>query len=625
MYRDNFAPEMPPELSQSLLRFFDASIDHILRHQDAERYLADLGDIVQISGIGEWFDASMPFWMLGRSVWNRVPLPSCNFQCAPLPAPQRNSPCPCGSDKKFKRCCQPFENEHTLSLEETLPIPRLAVEHFTKQQRQAAAKSAPAEVRLALAAYELETQHPGKARTLLLTMLKKGGLSAELQADAVPLLGSAYTALGHLDAGEKKLTALAPTLKPEAALHAYFWLTSRCLDDGRPQEAMAHVLHAEYLDPESLITGILKTLCLRELGADAQAQRTAQEWLLVAREIGEEEAIELLEEQASLAVLDGHASNDADWDRDPMDEEDTQPSDEAFALFGVPDEVLRPLVALLKEALDRPLYPVHFEPGPPSADGSETQWMLALPDPVEKAQAAFYQSGGAQNVLDVELIRRHSPLLQSPDFLEQLDAFAGAPMNRLQEQFNDALYEQQDRVLSHILDALPAVGQLPWTWLEHRPVLRLMMEMAMSQEDPDAEIELLSQLLALCPNDNLGARAPLVNALLREVRDAEALAICERYPDDALAETHYGRVLALVRLNRLHEAEQALASAHKSLPKVLTYLVANKRKEPRLNPHGITIGGADQAWYYRQEMRETFLATPGALSWMDNTRKKRLR
>lgn len=32
----------------------------------------------------------MPYWMLGRSIWNQMPLPCRHFQCAPLPAPQRN-------------------------------------------------------------------------------------------------------------------------------------------------------------------------------------------------------------------------------------------------------------------------------------------------------------------------------------------------------------------------------------------------------------------------------------------------------------------------------------------------------------------------------------------------------
>lgn len=625
MYPDDTVPELSPELSYSLMRFLEASVEHILAHQDAERYFAELDDIVEASGLGAWFTVDMPFWMLGRSVWNRVPLPAQQFQSAPLPAPRRNDPCPCGSGSKYKRCCQPFESEHTLSLEASLPIAQIAVEHFTQPQRQAAAKSAPAEVRFALAVDELEAQHPGKARNLLLDLVKRGGLSTERQTEAVQLLGNAYALLGHFNAGEKQLKALVPTLKPDAAAQALCWLATRCLDDDRPQDALAYVLHAEGLVPDHLVVGILKTLALRELGDDAQAQRTAQEWLPVALEVGDEDAIELLEEQASLAALnDAIASNDADWEPTPPDKVKLRAIDEeAYALLGIPEPLLRPLVALLEEALKQPLAAVHFDPGPPPAEDERAHWVLVLPEAVEQAQAAFYQAGVTQSVLDAELIRRHPALLQSLDFLELLEEFIGDPTDPLQARFNAALFEQQERVLSHLLDALPAGGQLPWEWPEHRPVLRLLMEIALDQEDLTDYIAQLSRLLELCPNDNLGVRAPLVNTLLQEGRDTEALAICERYPDDLLPETRYGRVLALLRLNRLHDAEQALAGAYQALPKVLTYLVASqRRKQPSPDPHGTTIGGAEQAWYYREEMRDTFLATPGALSWIDNTRKK---
>lgn len=622
-YDDEHA-EISPELAFSIGQFLEASVQHILTHQDAERYFAELDGLIKRTGVEAWFDASMPFWAVARSIWNAVPLPSQNFRCAPLPDPRRNDPCPCGSGKKYKRCCQSLVTDHTMHLVDDMPVIHLAVTGFTLKQRQAAAKSAPAKVRLAVAEQELEQRHPGKARTLLLALLRKGSLEAELQGEAVRLIGHAYDELGHLAAGEKAMNELVPQLTPLAASVALNWLASRCLADARPADALAHVLYAESLDPDSLVNGILKTGCLRDLGADAEAQRTAQAWLPVARELGDQEAVELLEEQASMATWPPAFDEGAWHSEAEADEETVAHSDDILSIFGAPDELLRPIAGLLKAAYRQPLYPVHFDPGPPGPEGDAAQWVLGLPPEVEKAQAAFYQAGEAQSPLDPALIRRYPALLQSPDFLERLDTFTGASLSKVQEQFNEALYRQEDRLLAHILAALPAGGQLPWAWLEHRPVLRLHWQSAVSQDDPANKIEMLSRLLRLCPTDNLGVRAPLVNALLRAGEDEAALAICERFPDDALAETRYGRVLALVRLNRLHEAEQALAEAYRALPKVLNYLVANKRKQPSLNPHGITIGGADQAWYYRQEMRDVFLATPGILGWMDNT-KKRLR
>ena len=68
--------------------------------------------------------------------------------------------------------------------------------------------------------------------------------------------------------------------------------------------------------------------------------------------------------------------------------------------------------------------------------------------------------------------------------------------------------------------------------------------------------------------------------------------------------------------------EEALASAYRALPKVLNYLIAEKRKQPKLDPQGMIIGGADQAWYYRQDMRDVFEATPGMLAWLKRTKQR---
>lgn len=620
-------PEIPEALEEAILAFLEQSIRHILRHEDAERYFQAIGEIARRSGMTEWFDPEMPWWEIARSVWNATPLPAHGFHNAPLPEPKRNDPCPCGSGKKYKRCCQPLQSGHAMSLAEEMPIARIAVSHFTQKQRQAAAKQAPPKVRLLVAEHEFEQNHPGKARKLLLALLDKGGLDEELQAHAVQLLGDVYEALGHLSAGETALLERVPRLKPQAAAAARHWLTSQALEDGRADEALAHLLHAEQLDPDNLINGMLKVVCLRSLGADAEAQRAAQEWLPLAHELGDQEAIDLLEEQALLPHLEdvaddlGEAWGD-DWGDEEEDDEALAREDSLLNLFGPDAATLAAITELLQEAHRQPLHPVHFEPGPPDGDDKRSRWVMIAADAVEKTNALLYDDPDGIDPLDAPLIRRHPDLLQNPAFLEALDANTGMAMDATQAAFNQALSRQMERLLDHIMVALPEGGQLPWEWLEHRPVLRQMMVRALEQQEPQALIDGLSRVLALCPNDNLGIRAPLINCLLQAGHDAEALAIAEQYPQDHLAETRYGRVLALVRLGRLHDAEQALREAHAALPKVLNYLIAKKRKRPKLDPHGIEIGGNDQAWYYREEMRDVFLATPGMIGWLESTKKR---
>ncbi|QTF91328.1 SEC-C metal-binding domain-containing protein, partial [Halomonas sp. BM-2019] len=143
--------EIPAGLERSLNAFFEASLRHILQHESADAYFEALDEIVRRCGLTEWFDAQMPYWGIARTLWNAAPLPSRGFRPAPLPEPKRNDPCPCGSGKKFKRCCQPLLGEHPAGLAEELPILRIALSLFTAQQRKAAARKGPPRLRLMLA------------------------------------------------------------------------------------------------------------------------------------------------------------------------------------------------------------------------------------------------------------------------------------------------------------------------------------------------------------------------------------------------------------------------------------------------------------------------------------------
>jgi hypothetical protein len=64
-----------------------------------------------------------------------------------------------------------------------------------------------------------------------------------------------------------------------------------------------------------------------------------------------------------------------------------------------------------------------------------------------------------------------------------------------------------------------------------------------------------------------------------------------------------------------------LGAALEFLGKIPRYLIAKRIKKPKLNPDGIMFGGDDQAWNYREEMRDDWLETHGALEWLKNAEK----
>ena len=57
-------------------------------------------------------------------------------------------------------------------------------------------------------------------------------------------------------------------------------------------------------------------------------------------------------------------------------------------------------------------------------------------------------------------------------------------------------------------------------------------------------------------------------------------------------------------------------TAAEHLPLVLDFLVRDRVAKPPIDPMGVTMGGKDEAWLYRESMRKTWLATEGMLEWL---------
>jgi tetratricopeptide (TPR) repeat protein len=211
----------------------------------------------------------------------------------------------------------------------------------------------------------------------------------------------------------------------------------------------------------------------------------------------------------------------------------------------------------------------------------------------------------------------------SVDVLDDL----GAALNLLRESglfwSTDALVEGLGRRCAGILDRaltdVPAGSHLPWAMPQNRAALRMESRLGMALISTRREADAFEQemrLLRLNPGDNHGVRASVMNRLLSAGRDEEAVALAERYPDDAIVEVAYGSVLALYRLGRHADALAALETARNMSPKVVDYLVRGRVRKPSLDGHYLRHGGDDEAWYYREHMREIWVAVPGLLAWL---------
>jgi hypothetical protein len=103
----------------------------------------------------------------------------------------------------------------------------------------------------------------------------------------------------------------------------------------------------------------------------------------------------------------------------------------------------------------------------------------------------------------------------------------------------------------------------------------------------DGALEVFEHLVALSPNDNLGARALVVGCHFELKEPEGVLSVCRQFPDDAMEQLVYG---------------EALDIATKCYPLIAAELLKTKHKQPKgVDGQHITLGGPDQAYVYWQD------------------------
>lgn len=605
---EDFADAVSETVSAQVL---PALMDSLLQTRSAEPFLAR-APLVMLAAFGQPGEApqaheegharlrAVGVWM-ARALWDATPLPWAGFERRPLPKPARNDACPCGSGKKFKRCC--LRTLPRLPEVDPASATALLLTRLGKADRERARRQGPAELRYELALRELDAEHPGSAKTLLLELLEAPRLDTALACSAVQALTECYRTLGQHRAGIERLGAFLEARSRPLRSAAHESIAVLELDSGHPDQARAAVRRALREDPENLLAGLLDIELDIDAGAHERVRAALEHW----RPIAAERASPVLD--SLLAELEAKAAAAAD-------EAHGAPTHVADGAR----EVAEAWSAVLEPAFARPLAALRREAGP-EEDGGAPSLILSLPDDVEVAERARQElerahagTGGPGPEALRHWLAAHPAGLQSPEFLGEL-LHLPLPITLQVE-----LVAYRERLLAHWLDPVPTGTRLPWGWLEHRPLLRLLLDSALEAEAADdgpAAIARLERLLALDPDDAQGARLVLVNRLLREGDDAAALARIEAEGNRNFPEMAFGAVLALARTGRVRDAEAAFRAAHARLPKVLGHLRRARRPPASLEPGRVTVGGEDQAWYYGEDMRDLFRAEAGLIAFMD--------
>jgi len=646
MYNEPNEPDFNFESIKQMRLLMRAAIGLILDEKSADEFLEWSQQSVPVLApiMLESFEDEerhkMAYW-IGVNLWNSAPQSTHYFKPTPLDKPSRNTNCPCGSGLKYKQCCAHLpmpphlpENFFWLLMPEVMPkthIIRLIKSHqlplhavaimadFFTEQGDDAQVIKMLEPLFEGNASRLNHQHSGLLDVLCdsynihykTEKKKKDLLQRMSQHKDKSIRAEAWqrTASWKLDAGDfsAAMDALSKAMQadPQNPSHSLLELTllvsSNQLEQARQRAVFWHhkLKHLEYELPELLNTlkaaqsDPASALQLTLSNADDDPRlRELLAWIDANKDLP---TVEYSLEKIEMATDEDEGELPC---TDPMQNACILQPPEAIFELEMQWAAIKPNEKPFGTQLDT------MGEGAIWEDIFNTEWLdFLLINP---------QAINSQNINDdlVNLIYSH-PVNDS----------IWGPMAKVQPLLN-----RNERLIRDL--NIPEGYHLPWIMPENRPLLRQLthnINLALGKDERNHAIELMKLYLKLNPHDNHGYRSLLINHYLQHNENHEAITLADNYPDDMLAETSYGLVLALYRSGELQKAEQALHNAFERLPKVADYLIKARIAQPQLSDFGIQFNGDDQAWFYRDEMRETWKKTEGCLTWLKKQLKSQLK
>lgn len=518
-------------------RLLDTAVGEILQHQDSAAFLRFMREEAParfpelFNGLPDEASRRGFAVQYGRALWNVTPLPRNGYRPEPLPRPERNGPCPCGSGQKYKKCCA--------ELPELPPLPpeyawTAVLEHLpTDEVAKLAAEGRVPRLLLAeVGGRLLEIGQSERARELLEGLFERPDRWDERDADSLDVLFDAYEALGDREAKRAAVLRLVPHLPP--VLRGLLWerLALSLAGEEEMDDAWEAFDRAVQEDPESPSLGPVEVSLLLVEERTDEAAAKAREWLARAersRRPSSPDGIALLEEVAE----------------DP----------EGVLLRLILEErmpLIDRLVELAAVAVELPAYslaPVAGEPGawelvpPPALARLEELWHeAALPDAGPEEGARLYELTGTEEPEEPEsleslpddddldlafevweeegaehwvaFLEEHPEALGSLSVLDDLSEIFDALVDEVGARLDRALlwplFKRGPEIVERALAGRPAgKAVLPWRAGMNRSALQLYAyaaRLAGRMEEKDEEQRLLARLLELDPEDPHGAR-----------------------------------------------------------------------------------------------------------------------
>jgi len=621
------------------------ALREILAHEDPQRFLrwalVRMPDVLSLSEPGLTAEETRRVaTLLAAAIWNATPLPGQDFRQRPLLS-SPDDPCPCGAGAPFDACCGRSDELPDLSSD---VVWELLLAELPERDIQRALRLAaiPRQLLPKVAEHWLDLDRPGRAVALLEPLFDPDQPGDGRRELALEVLCDAYDRLDHWKKKKAFLQRMAGC--DERGLRGAAWrrISAGHLDGGEFAAAHEAFVQALRQSPDDPALAFLEIALLAAEHRDDEARRRAELW---RRRLGRQG----LEDANILGFLAEASAN-------PQE-----------ALMASQAQNLDPAILALYEwtqrLADRPVPPYRVipqparrhddapnqlslfdaneasssghpggQPGPGSRLGAgrtlsrlETQWHGVFPAVKPYSmQLTLFDDGDlwASDGDWLAFLFRHPETADSLDILDDLaTAIFSHPESALPWVARALLPPLLARARAILAQAVPheSPHSIPWACEQNRPALRLLFRHYLHQVEAGnttAAADALEDLLRLNPRDNHGVRADLMNHYLRDRQDDKALALARRFPGDRLADLLYGEVLALYRLGESERAARALSQAMGQLPRIPAYLTRQRIKAPKRSRWPTSPSGEDQAWSYREAMRDVWAAEPGMMAWL---------
>lgn len=246
--------------------------------------------------------------------------------------------------------------------------------------------------------------------------------------------------------------------------------------------------------------------------------------------------------------------------------------------------------------------------------------------PLEQAQDLCFDAWDAPSPRRAVALAKEA-LRLSPDCADAYNILAAMDAQSPEEAL--LLYEQGVAAGERALGAKFFEENKGYFWgiTETRPYMRAregvaqcLWMMGRTQEAADH----YRALIELNPNDNQGNRSALLAIHFQQGRIEDAEELLKRYPDDALADFAWGRVLAAILRGDEKGARRHMREALRMNPHVGAYL-SGKKRMPKHIPQSVDWGQPSEAAAYVRLFGSAWRSRPEAMDWLrqQTVRQKR--